>query len=58
MGAARLAMCAATGAAPQTVMTPPDIASVIEPRRELRDDYEAAYARYRAAYPAIRGISA
>ena len=57
MGAARLAICAATGAAPDTVMMPPDIASVVEPRKDLRDDYEAAYARYRAAYPAIRGIT-
>ncbi|WP_333713802.1 xylulokinase [Yoonia sp.] len=57
MGAARLAICAATGAAPETVMTPPEIASVTDPRHDLRDAYEAAYARYRAAYPAIRGLS-
>lgn len=56
MGAARLAICAATGAKPDDVMTPPAVAEVIEPRRELTAAYDAAYARYRAAYPAISGI--
>ncbi len=53
MGAARLAICAATGATPEEVMTPPDTAEVIEPRADLRDSYEAAYQRYTALYPAL-----
>lgn len=56
MGAARLAICAATGAEPDDVMTPPAIAEVIEPRIDLTDAYEAAHGRYRAAYPAISAV--
>lgn len=58
MGAARLAICATTSAPPDDVMTPPAVADVIEPRRDLTTAYDAAYARYRAAYPAIRSLSA
>ena len=57
MGAARLAICAATSAEPDEVMTPPAVAEVIEPRRDLTEAYDAAYARYRAAYPAIKSIA-
>jgi xylulokinase len=56
MGAARLAICAATGAAPDEVITTPAVASVIDPRRDLTAAYDAAYARYRAAYPAISSL--
>ncbi len=56
MGAARLAICAVTGADPDEVMTPPATADVIEPRADLMEAYDAAHARYRAAYPAIRGV--
>ncbi|MEM1236911.1 MAG: xylulokinase [Pseudomonadota bacterium] len=56
MGAARLAICAATGAPPEDVMTPPAVSEVIEPRQDLSDAYEAAYGRYRAAYPAISAV--
>ncbi len=56
MGAARLVICAATGAAPDEVITTPAVASVIDPRHDLTDAYDAAYARYRAAYPAISSL--
>ncbi|MGR3322516.1 MAG: xylulokinase [Pseudooceanicola sp.] len=55
MGAARLAICAESGAAPDEVMTPPDIAGVIAPQAELRGAYEDAYHQYRALYPALAG---
>ena len=55
-GAARLAICAATGAVPDEFMTPPEIAELIEPRRDLTDAYNESYARYRAAYPAVRQV--
>lgn len=53
IGAARLARCAVTGANPGDVMTSPDIASVIEPKQDLHDAYEAGYQRFRAFYRAI-----
>jgi len=56
LGAARLAICAATSAAPHEVMTPPDVAEVIEPRADLRVRYDDAYHRYRAVYPALSGL--
>ena len=55
-GAARLAICAATGAAPEEVMTPPEIADVIEPRRAFTEAYTERYERYRIAYPAVRQV--
>lgn len=56
MGAARLAICAATDSNPDDVMTTPAVAEVIEPRRDLAAEYDGAYAKYRAAYPAICDI--
>ena len=56
LGAARLAICGVTGANPQDVMTPPDIASVIEPRADLVGAYEEGYTKFRAAYPALKGL--
>ena len=46
-GAARLAMCAASGADPLAVCTPPAIAESIEPDADLADAYDHAHARYR-----------
>ena len=57
LGAARLAICAVTGAAPEQVMSPPAVAEDIVPRSDLIDTYEATYQRYRAAYPAIRDLA-
>lgn len=53
LGAARLGLCAAEGASPQTVMTMPPIRTVIAPDRNLSAAYSDQYARYRALYPAI-----
>eukprot|EP01035_Chromulina_nebulosa_P065125 gene65125-89103_t len=55
-GAARLGLIAATGADPLSVCTAPATAQTIEPVSGLTSAYEAAYGRYRALYPAIRGL--
>ncbi len=57
-GAARLGMIAASGADPKSVLTPPQTARTIEPDAALGDAYAQAYRRYRALYPAIRGLTA
>ena len=56
-GAARLGLIAAEGADPISVCTPPATARSIEPDRELVGAFDDAYARYRALYPAIKGVS-
>lgn len=53
LGAARLGLCAAEGASPETVMTMPPIRTVIAPDKSLSSAYSDQYARYRALYPAI-----
>ncbi|MDB5524360.1 MAG: xylB [Rhizobium sp.] len=57
-GAARLGLIAATGADPVAVCTPPATEETIDPDSALTSDYEAAYQRYRALYPAIAALSA
>ena len=54
LGAARLAIAAVTGADPESFMTMPVIDRVIEPRADLVAAYDAAHARYRALYPALK----
>lgn len=56
LGAARLGLCAATGAHPDTVMTRPAIAHTIHPRGDLRDAYMAAHAAFSQSYPAIKAL--
>ncbi|MEM1388031.1 MAG: xylulokinase [Pseudomonadota bacterium] len=56
LGAARLGLCAATGASPDQVMTPPPVDRVVEPDAALRGAFDEGYEAFRAAYPAIRGI--
>lgn len=56
MGAARLALCAATGAEPRAVMTKPAIAETIDPDPGLIPAYTAARDRFRALYPALRDL--
>ncbi len=56
MGAARLALCAATGADPEEIMSGPEIACTVMPRAEWVGAYEDAYRAWRAAYPAIREL--
>ncbi len=54
LGAARLAICAAEGAAPAEVCTPPAITRVIEPDPALVPRYAEGYERFQALHPAIR----
>jgi xylulokinase len=56
-GAARLGLIAATGADPLSICTAPRTEATIEPDAGLRDSYEHAYRRYRALYPAIKGVT-
>jgi len=56
-GAARLGLIAATGADPVSVCTAPKTETTIDPVAGLSEAYEAAYGRYRAAYPAIRALA-
>ena len=53
LGAARLGLCAATGANPADVMTMPPVKTTIAPDDKLSAAYSDQYARYRALYPAI-----
>jgi xylulokinase len=57
-GAARLGLIAATGADPLTVCTPPRTDATVEPDAGLAGAYADAYHRYRALYPAIKGVTA
>ena len=56
LGAARLAICGVTGADPASVMTRPATAETIEPRADLRDAYDTAYADFAAAYPKLKAM--
>ena len=56
-GAARLGLIAAESADPFTVCTAPETAETIEPDPALSGAFADAYLRYRALYPAIRGVS-
>lgn len=56
-GAARLGLIAAEDADPHAICTPPETAESIEPDRELSGAFAEAYQRYRALYPALKGVS-
>lgn len=56
-GAARLALIATEQADPLAVCTAPATAATIEPDAGLVPAYASAYQRYRALYPAIKGVS-
>lgn len=56
-GAARLGLIAAEKADPFAICAPPDTGAVIEPDGRLVAAYSDAYQRYRASYPAIKGVS-
>ncbi len=58
MGAARLAICAADGADPASVMSPPRVQECIEPRDDLLDAYDSEYRRYRQFYTALAPLAA
>ncbi|WP_099865500.1 xylulokinase [Pararhizobium haloflavum] len=55
-GAARLGMIAAEGADPFSVCAAPHTARTIEPTSRLTGSFADSYARYRKAYPAIKGV--
>jgi xylulokinase len=56
-GAARLGLIAATGADPLAICTAPATDDTIEPDAGLSAAFDAAYGRYRALYPAIKGVT-
>jgi xylulokinase len=56
-GAARLGLIAAENADPYEVCAAPATAETIEPDAKLGSAYALAYERYRALYPAIKGVS-
>ncbi len=55
-GAARLGLMAATGAGAE-IATLPTIERTIDPVAGLKDDFDAAHARYRNAYLALKGLN-
>lgn len=57
LGAARLAMSAATGAPLDDIMSAPADCDRFEPEQPLVESFDAAYSRFRAAYPALRPLS-
>ncbi len=57
MGAARLALCGATGVSPHSIMTPPQIDRTIEPDLSLKPAFDAAYANYTSLYPTLKRLS-
>lgn len=56
-GAARLARMAATGEAPADVCLPPRRLETIAPNSALQQAYAEKHARYRALYPALKGVT-
>lgn len=56
LGAARLAICGCTGAAPAAVMTRPAVARTITPRADLRAGFADAHAAFAASYPVIKDL--
>jgi xylulokinase len=55
LGAARLAVMAATGAGAE-IATQPPIARTVDPDQTLAPAFAEGHARYRAAYTALRGL--
>ncbi|GMG82629.1 xylulokinase [Paralimibaculum aggregatum] len=58
LGAARLGMMAAEGAAPEAVCTALPLAGSCEPADALADAYAEGLARHRALYPALAAVAA
>ena len=54
LGAARLAMCAGSGATVEDVMTRPEISETVEPDADLVRAYDDHFQKYRALYPALK----
>jgi xylulokinase len=56
LGAARLAQCAVTGAAPEDVMTKPEVSEIIQPEADLVAAFDDGYTQYRKLYPAMKAL--
>ena len=56
-GAARLARMAATGESPAAICLPPRRIETIAPTPALQHAYAEKHARYRALYPALKGVT-
>jgi xylulokinase len=56
MGAARLAMIAATGSDPSDVIHPPDIKRTVMPDQTHQAAYEDKYATYKALYAQLKSL--
>jgi len=57
-GAARLGLCAATGADPIPVCSKPPVATVVQPDPKLTQAYSDAYVRYSRLYRAAKDVMA
>ncbi|RMF38776.1 MAG: xylulokinase, partial [Alphaproteobacteria bacterium] len=55
-GAARMGLIAAENADPAAICTRPPVAGSVAPDPALAGAFDAAHARYRAAYTAIREL--
>ncbi len=56
LGAARLALMAATGAELRQAAPPPSVARTVAPDRSLLDAFDEGHARHAAAYTALRDV--
>ena len=56
LGAARLAIVAATKATPESIMTTPASRVTIKPEEAMTARFDDAYANFRATYPALRSL--
>jgi xylulokinase len=56
LGAARLGLCAGTGADPLAVMQAPELGEDIAPDAALAPAFDDAFMRFRAAYPAMKAL--
>ncbi len=56
LGAARLALCAHSGAPAEEIMTPPKIAKTVMPRSNLIQACENAYQNWRKTYLALKDL--
>ncbi|SMP18651.1 xylulokinase [Shimia sagamensis] len=56
LGAARLAMIAATGASPSDIVAAPETGFVMQPNSDLTAAFADAYQAFRTAYPAVKNI--
>lgn len=57
LGAARLGMAAATGAAVEGIMQPPATAEIIAPDADQVAAYDVVYAQFRSLYPAFKSLA-